>query len=164
MVETDPGAGGGGAGGGSNPDNDGGGAGGGGLSQRAILAALGIGSGTWATIRSFAESPREFILEIVLGTLVDGILSFVGYLSGALDTALTAILDSLGAAGSPFLSALSSWYDLLLLPLGVLDDTLVTLAEVAGPLSFIATIAGFAIVLVISFGTFRLAIEVIRFI
>lgn len=163
MVDAGPGRGGGGAGGGSNDQNDGGGAGGGGLTRTAIINTLGLGGVFWV-IDEFANDPTGFILEIVLGALVDGILSLVGYMSRALDTAFTAILDSLGAAGSPFLSALSSWYNILLLPLEVLDDGLVTLAEASGPLSFIATIVAFAIVLVISFASFRLAIEVIRFI
>lgn len=128
----------------------------GGVSRSAVLTALGIGSGVWASLVSFGEeiseagSIRELILGVFLESVVNAALSVVGYLYAEFLYAVDLVSESFWMSFvEPFGTLYTAFTEVLIGPLEAIRTTAETTVATTGLAAPFVALAGWVAVLLV---------------
>jgi len=128
--------------------------------MRAVVLDSDNGGGFSFSIWDYADQIREIVAEWIVGGLIGLIDSIANGLSTIFDEVLLVIGDAQSIVILPF----SVLGDAVLVGIRGIDSILVSTASALGPASPLVFVLSFVVMLGLGAATFRVLIELVRFI
>ena len=122
---------------------------------RPLLALTGF----VGTLEAIGRNPTDYIMEVVLGTVVDWIFSGTTIVIDAIQLALNPLVSVPKVIGQPLLVSGKTIMTALAGAIGTVNDAIVTLSMAAGPAAPIVVIAVWGVIFILAAEMIRSALQ-----
>ena len=122
---------------------------------RPLLALTGV----VGTLKAIGQDPADYIMEVVLGTVVDWILEATTIVIDSIQLALSPLVSVPESIGEPIVEGGESIMTALASAIGTVNDSIVTLSMAAGPAAPLVVVAVWGVIFILAAEMIRSALQ-----
>ena len=122
---------------------------------RPLLALTGV----VGTLEAIGENPTDFIMEVVLGTVVDWIFEATTIVIDAIQLSLSPLVSVPETIAEPLIAGGATIATALASVIGTVNDTIVTLSTAAGPAAPLVVVVVWGVIFVLAAEMIRSALR-----